>query len=377
MQFLYHFLKLYINNYLRIPITMGENNKCRYNFFFKGTTCVECPPGYYGNNCSVPCSRGFYGSLCSQTCELCPWELCDRVTGCPNTTSTNTKSTVLLTSSIDTITVRSTLKVTTEIKLEVTTGTTAVPTSTVQSFPSTNIFLTASIKTPKSTTPFVIPQLETPYNYTPVIAVTGGVIALFLAILVIQSSLKMRLKKQKITRAASRLPKIPVEEQEIYHEIDDMNMVIDKRKRDYQGIEKNKKYCHVSHLYTAKTHSYQEIKNSSQDVEKPVIETVQENNQSSTEGSNSSEESGSSYLKPQKTTNKHSYIQVVDPDIHNVPVSSVHTDEEQENDSSSQYDDTVNHSSALILSISEGDYLDVEHGSDNNATYLEVVHQEK
>ncbi|XP_062609470.1 uncharacterized protein LOC134271254 [Saccostrea cucullata] len=185
----------------------------------------------------------------------------------------------------------------------------------------------------------------------------------------------MRQKKQKITRAASRTPKIPVEEQEIYHEIDDMNIVIDKR--DYQGIEKGTKYCDASHVYTAKAHPYQEIKNSLHGVGKPVIETVQGNNPSSTEGSNSSEESGSSYLKPLKTTNKHNYIQVVDPDIHNVPMTSVHTDREEENDSSSQYDDTVNDSSALILSISDGDYLDVEHCPDNNATYLEVVHQEK
>ncbi|XP_062609469.1 uncharacterized protein LOC134271253 isoform X2 [Saccostrea cucullata] len=355
----------------------GENNKCCYNNFFNGTACLECPPGYYGVNCSASCSQGSYGHLCSQTCKKCPQELCDRVLGCPNTSSTNTESTVLLTSSVDTITVRSTLKVTTEVNLEVTTGTTAVPTSTVQSSPSANIFLTKSLKTPKSSTPFVIPQFETPYNYIPVIAVTGGVIALFLAILVIQSSLKMRLKKQKITRAASRLPKIPVEEQEIYHEIDDMNIVIDKRERDYQCIEKNKKYCDESHLYTEKAHSYQVINNSSQDVEKPVIETEQGNNHSSTEESNSSEESGSSYLKPHKTTNKHSYIQVVDPDMHNVSVSSVHTDKEHENDSSSQYDDTANDSSALILSVSEGDYLDVEHCLDNNATYLEVVHQEK
>ncbi|XP_062576108.1 uncharacterized protein LOC134237997 [Saccostrea cucullata] len=353
----------------------GDNNKCCYNNFFNGTACLECPPGYYGVNCSALCSQGSYGHLCSQTCKKCPQELCDRVLGCPNTTSTNTKSTVLLTLSVDTITVRSTLKVTTEVKQQVTTWTTAAPTPTVQSSPSTNIFFSKSIKTPKSSTPFVIPQLETPYNIIPVIAITGGVIALFLAILVIQSFFKMRQKKQKITRSASRTPKVPVEEQEIYHEIDDMNIVIDKR--DYQGIEKSTKYCDASHVYTAKTHPYQEINNSLHGVGKSVIETVKGNNPSSTEGSDSSEESGSSYLKPQKTTNKHSYIQVVDPDIHNVPATSVHTDGEEENDSSSQYDDTVNNSNALILSVSDGDYLDVEHYPDNDEIYLEPVHQEK
>ncbi|XP_062605271.1 uncharacterized protein LOC134267067 [Saccostrea cucullata] len=376
MQFVYFYFSFY-KQFLGPPITMcsvGVNNKCCYNNFFNGTTCLDCPLGYYGDNCSAPCSRGSYGKLCSRTCQKCPRELCDRVTGCPKTTSTNAESTVLIATSVDTITVRGTLKVTTEVNLEVTTATSAVPTSTVQSSPSIKTFLTTSIKIPKSTTPFVIPQ--TPYNYIPVIAVTGGVIALFLAILVIQSSLKMRQKKQKITRAAPRTPKVPAEEQEIYHEIDDMNIVIDNFKRDYQGIEKNKKYCDESHLYAEKAHSYQVLNNSSQDVGKPVIETVQGNNHSSTEESNSSEESESSYLKPQKTTNRHNYIQVVDPDIHNVPVTSVHTDEEQENDSSSQYDDTVNDSSALILSISDGDYLDVEHCPDNNAIYLEVVHQE-
>ncbi|XP_061164906.1 uncharacterized protein LOC133173848 [Saccostrea echinata] len=365
------------------PISINSD-KCCYNYYDNGTVCLECPLGYHGDNCKDQCNKGSYGHLCTQRCpESCPLEWCDTVTGCTDPTTANTETTVQSTTNIDTTTVRSTTKVTTEVKIEVIT----VPTTTFQRFSSSsNTSSAKSIKTLKSTTQFVIPQLETPYNYTPVIAVTGGIIALFLAILVIQSSLRMRLKKQKITRAASQKTKIPADEQEVYHEIDDINVVKDRQ--SYQEIEKSNKYCVESHLYTAKTHPYQKINNSLQYLENSAIATVKENNHSSTEGSNSSEENGSSYLKPKKTTNRHNYIQVVDPDIHHVPVTGAQTDKEQD-DSSFQYDDTVNDSSALDFlngnreestedyAYSDGDYLDVEHSHDNNATYLEVVHKEK
>ena len=42
---------------------------------------IECPPGYYGDNCSFPCPALSYGSGCVEQCS-CSSESCHHVYGC-------------------------------------------------------------------------------------------------------------------------------------------------------------------------------------------------------------------------------------------------------------------------------------------------------
>ncbi|XP_078341817.1 uncharacterized protein LOC111106290 isoform X2 [Crassostrea virginica] len=42
---------------------------------------IECPAGYYGDNCSFPCPALSYGSGCAEQCS-CSSESCHHVYGC-------------------------------------------------------------------------------------------------------------------------------------------------------------------------------------------------------------------------------------------------------------------------------------------------------
>nr|XP_022337134.1 uncharacterized protein LOC111133236 [Crassostrea virginica] len=50
--------------------------------------CEECPPGYSGTDCEFMCYPPYYGARCLQTCH-CPMDLCDAVSGCKITSTTN------------------------------------------------------------------------------------------------------------------------------------------------------------------------------------------------------------------------------------------------------------------------------------------------
>lgn len=43
---------------------------------------VECPAGYFGQNCSDRCPWPTYGSWCNQTCACAT---CDHILGCMTT----------------------------------------------------------------------------------------------------------------------------------------------------------------------------------------------------------------------------------------------------------------------------------------------------
>nr|XP_022286689.1 endothelial cell-specific molecule 1-like [Crassostrea virginica] len=43
--------------------------------------CIECPIGFFWENCSKPCPYPLFGAKCHQTC-ICTQELCDTVNGC-------------------------------------------------------------------------------------------------------------------------------------------------------------------------------------------------------------------------------------------------------------------------------------------------------
>ncbi|XP_062573096.1 cell death abnormality protein 1-like, partial [Saccostrea cucullata] len=48
--------------------------------------CLECKPGYQGNQCASVCGRGFYGKRCSESCGNCSYgETCHPIHGfCTN-----------------------------------------------------------------------------------------------------------------------------------------------------------------------------------------------------------------------------------------------------------------------------------------------------
>ncbi|XP_062575760.1 uncharacterized protein LOC134237637 isoform X2 [Saccostrea cucullata] len=58
-----------------------NENGCCVNYYNKSNTCIECPPGYYDNNCSKPCPPGYFGRRCVSRCT-CNLTLCNSVTGC-------------------------------------------------------------------------------------------------------------------------------------------------------------------------------------------------------------------------------------------------------------------------------------------------------
>ncbi|XP_056011806.1 uncharacterized protein LOC130046268 isoform X2 [Ostrea edulis] len=62
---------------------------CCANYFPVEGVCRACPPGLFGNNCSVPCQYPYYGILCVDECK-CDRSLCDVITGCPDNNTDNT-----------------------------------------------------------------------------------------------------------------------------------------------------------------------------------------------------------------------------------------------------------------------------------------------
>lgn len=50
---------------------------------------LECPVGYYFNNCSKVCSPPSYGDGCQSVCK-CPFKDCHFATGCPQQMETVT-----------------------------------------------------------------------------------------------------------------------------------------------------------------------------------------------------------------------------------------------------------------------------------------------
>jgi hypothetical protein len=233
--------------------------------------------------------------------------------------------------------------------------------------------------TVQSTQNIISQTPETPYNYTIVIAGTGGVIALFLAILVIQKCLKMCFNKQKDKGIKSVETNKPAEQEEVYHEINELNFAINDQ--SYLDIsEQGRKESSFQHLYTAKRNSYQKIEESPKYIEQ--VASIPNTNNPSTNGSNSSDGSTDSYLKPRKQANRHSYIEVTDLVIHPTPQSESSSLSGPQKRSSSQYDDVIHPQTTRDFRDTvddtdhDGSYLDVVN-CDQHDTYLDVVHSDK
>lgn len=56
-------------------------NRCCSNYYKDNGSCVECPLGTHGLNCSGICVEFYYGRFCHNKCE-CPLKQCDIKYGC-------------------------------------------------------------------------------------------------------------------------------------------------------------------------------------------------------------------------------------------------------------------------------------------------------
>ncbi|XP_062577919.1 uncharacterized protein LOC134239792 [Saccostrea cucullata] len=59
---------------------------CADEMLLANNTCVPCQPGFHGANCTRVCDYPYYGKKCLDGKCACPRELCDKATGCVQTT---------------------------------------------------------------------------------------------------------------------------------------------------------------------------------------------------------------------------------------------------------------------------------------------------
>lgn len=55
---------------------------------------IDCPIGYFRNNCSSPCRYPNYGKDCQQDCSHCKEDACNSTFGCPITDTTKSIGTL-------------------------------------------------------------------------------------------------------------------------------------------------------------------------------------------------------------------------------------------------------------------------------------------
>lgn len=74
---------VYLSSEIGICSKTNSAIKCCNNYKLneKGTGCVECDPGFFGD-CNTPCPPGRYGQLCETECLCQVQQECHHVTGC-------------------------------------------------------------------------------------------------------------------------------------------------------------------------------------------------------------------------------------------------------------------------------------------------------
>ncbi|XP_056004309.1 cell death abnormality protein 1-like isoform X2 [Ostrea edulis] len=60
----------------------GQPRECCPDYFEVNGTCVECPLGRFGINCSFTCPSNYYGRRCTQLCNCSDNHTCDSANGC-------------------------------------------------------------------------------------------------------------------------------------------------------------------------------------------------------------------------------------------------------------------------------------------------------
>nr|XP_034300794.1 uncharacterized protein LOC117681271 isoform X1 [Crassostrea gigas] len=278
---------------------------CCYNYYHNGSTCVHCLAGYFGGDCVQPCGAGFYGKLCVHKCD-CDLKFCNHEKGC----LTDFKESSI--SVPENSTHLSTLHVSTIFKSHLTVSTTSKPSESM----SENYVTTSFIKT-ESTNDLITsiskrPNIATtttsskPTDTNIYLMAIGGVIALFLGILIIQFCVKLCLKRRKYSQQLSlkRTKSSSVKEEETYQDINEALMTI----RRYDNPIEHRQHGKYFELQTAEQiltfEPYDQIKSQTQYQEIADSTVI-----SST--SSDSNNSSTSYLKP-KSSKRRSYVDVID-----------------------------------------------------------------
>ncbi|XP_062600564.1 protein draper-like [Saccostrea cucullata] len=80
------FLAVLLCDFICMPFTDGVCNRdpfrCCVNHYQVNLTCVQCPLGTYGINCSENCPENYYGKNCAKKCNCSDSHICDIVNGC-------------------------------------------------------------------------------------------------------------------------------------------------------------------------------------------------------------------------------------------------------------------------------------------------------
>ncbi|XP_065932674.1 uncharacterized protein [Magallana gigas] len=280
---------------------------CCYNYYHNGSTCVHCLAGYYGTDCLKHCDPGFYGKLCVDRCN-CVKDICNHILGC------STVSTESLISPSERLTLSSPqVHVSTNYKSHLTTVyPTFKPSKNVSRSHVTTSFITTKITYDVITTSSKRLNIATtttsskPLDTNIYLMAIGGVIALFLGILIIQFCVKLCLKRRKYSQQLSlkRTKSTPVKEEETYQDINEALMTIRRYDNPIEHHQPGKYFELHSAEQVHTFEPYDQIKSQIQYQEIADSTVV-----SST--SSDSNNSSTSYLKP-KSSKRRSYVDVID-----------------------------------------------------------------
>ncbi|XP_078322862.1 uncharacterized protein LOC111126924 [Crassostrea virginica] len=254
----------------------SKASDCDFNSYHNGSTCVPCEIGYYGKNCSDRCAPGLYGFACSKLCRNCSQANCHHIFGCP---SDDKSSTILYSSSVEN---------------------------------SSTSLLTPNLKYSK-TSPAIVtdgevisttPTSSSVPNILVLIAAIGGLIALFLLVLVIQTFVKLYMKRKEQVRATQKSSKVKLDQPEDTKEAIDDSLLT-------AGIVETNEHKHRKY--------YQLHKNSNSELTVPFQQIRNESNYEEIDencflsNSSDSNKSNTSYLEPKTSvTVPSSYIEVLD-----------------------------------------------------------------
>nr|XP_022325880.1 uncharacterized protein LOC111125923 isoform X3 [Crassostrea virginica] len=316
---------------------------CGFNKYYNGSECIPCQDGYYGNNCSTQCETGLYGQYCTLTCN-CPEHQCNASIGC---ITDGTSSSQLSTSSYEQSVTNSfiTSNFTNTPKIIATTG---------------NLLSTSSSN---SKVP-VLTISNNPMNTNILIIAIGGLIALFLFVIITQWFVKLFLRRKKRAERISTNAETNPDEEE-YEVINDSLLTVGTTKSSEH--KKHKKYYELKNSSFVSTVPYQHIQTNSQYQE--IDETCHSSNGSNSDNSNTS------YLDPKtNVTVPHNYIEVLDS---NTSKETTFIEESQQdfvnqndNDPFTQYIDPVHEMNSQEHYNNSND-----NNCGDNGAYLDVVHK--
>ncbi|XP_078324848.1 uncharacterized protein LOC144622677 isoform X2 [Crassostrea virginica] len=284
---------------------------CGYNEKHNGSQCIGCGDGYYGKDCSQQCGNNVYGPACGKTCNCTTDQRCDHVIGCIADFNNSSNFTVR----------RGDVLSTTTKDVEVS----------------------------------IVPSSGNLFSSNLQISAIGGITALFLLILIVKSFVKLHLKRKERTAKMSNKAE-PEQEEGIYH-------VVNSEGNETNENQQLRKYYQLKQSNSVPSEPNE---NRGNYLHYHEIEVT----------CNSSNKSDSSDINVTSNINEqHNYLDVLGSSTSKESVVDdehlVNLISQDDEDSSTQYTDTVNKSKS---GAQENRY---NTGSDysGNATYLDVTNE--